>query len=157
MVRKGVGRVFLYSGLALSCLVLLSVAFASSSVGGLPVSAETRVDAQRSVRYFFSDEAWGGLPFSEADKQQAMVDAMLSGQPVRLEADVLHLLSAPEARVRSFVAVFEVDGGVRPPTLRAGYELELLVPHRSEALSVELINAETGVVNLVQVAPEGEP
>ena len=86
-----------------------------------------------------------------------MVDAMLSGELTRLEADVAHLPSAPDVRVRSFVALFEVDGSVRPPTMRAGYELELLVPYSREVLNVELLNGETGVVNLVRVEPEGAP
>ena len=118
------------------------------------VSAE-RVDDQRLVTFFFSEGAWGGLPFSEAEKQHVMVDAMVTGKPVHIEVEVTHLLSAPQARVRRFVALFEVDGSVRPPVMRSGYELELLVPHSRKALSVELENGETGVVNRVEVEPDG--
>ena len=83
---------------------------------------------------------------------------MLRGKLIRIDDDVANLPNAPaDVRVRSFVALFEVDGGVRPPTMRAGYELELLVPYSREALSVELLNGETGVVNLVRVEPEGTP
>ena len=132
------------------------IALANTSPTRVGTPLEATVE-ERPVSFFFSDEAWGGLPFSAADKQKALVDAMVSGQPVRLERDVVHLLNAPEAHVSSFVAVFEVDGGVRPPTLRAGYELELLVQRSSEPVSVELINGDTGVVNVVRVAPEGSP
>ena len=118
------------------------------------VSAE-RVDDQRLVTFFFSEGAWGGLPFSEAEKQRVMVDAMVTGKPAHIEVEVTHLLSAPQARVRRFVALFEVDGSVRPPVMRSGYELELLVPYSRKALSVELENGETGVVNRVEVEPDG--
>lgn len=124
------------------------------SLVALPLSAD-RVEDQRLVTFFFSEGAWGGVPFSEAQKQQVMVEAMLSGEIKHLEAEVTHLLSAPEARVRRFTAVFEVDGSARPPVMRSGYELELLVPHSHQALSVELENAETGVVNRVEVEPDG--
>ena len=117
-------------------------------------SAE-RVDDQRLVKFFFSEGAWGGAPFNETQKQQVMLDALLGGKLARTEAEVTHLLSAPEARVRRFVAVFEVDGRVQPPAIRSGYELELLVPHSRKPLDVELENAETGVVNRVEVEPEG--
>ena len=114
-----------------------------------------RVDEQRLVKFFFSDGAWGGVPFSKAQKQGALVEAMLKRKPVRLEAEVTHLLSAPNARVKHFIAVFEVDGRVQPPVLRSGYELELLVPHSRKVLAVELENAETGIVNRVEVEPDG--
>lgn len=157
MLLKKATKVFLYScGLATASLVLLFAALASGSASDLQRAAEASVDAERVVSFFFSTAAWGGVPFSKADKQTVMVDAMLSGELVRLETDVVHLLSAPEARVRSFMAVFEVDGSVRPPTMRAGYELELLVPRSREALTVELINADTGVVNLLEVEPESQ-
>ena len=140
-------------GVVVGSLVSPSVALANTSLTRIGTPSETTAE-ERPVSFFFSDEAWGGLPFSAADKQKALVDAMVSGQPVRLERDVVHLLNAPEAHVSSFVAVFEVDGRVRPPTLRAGYELELLVRRSGEAVSVELINGDTGVVNVVRVAPE---
>lgn len=154
MARRGGRRTCRYyafgvalSGLALSCAALS----ASPTAATAPAPTETL----RAVEFFFSSEAWGGVPFSEAERQGVMVDALLSGEPKSLEANVLHLLSTPDARVRRFVAVFEVDGSVRPPTMKTGFELELLVPRARETLSVELINAETGVVNLVEVAPEG--
>ncbi len=53
--------------------------------------------------------------------------------------------------MRRFTAVFEVDGSTEPPSVRSGYELELLVPYSRDTLSVELENAETGVVNRVEV------
>ena len=113
------------------------------------------VSEQRTVEFFFSDAAWGGVPFTEAQKQEALVGAMTGREPVRLEAEVIHLLNAPDARVRRFTAVYEVDGSSVPPTVRSGYELELLVPYSREPLSVELENAETGVVNRVEVEPGG--
>ena len=119
------------------------------------VASAERVDEQRLVTFFFSERAWGSLPFSEAEKQRVMVEAMVTGKPAHIEAEVTYLLSAPEARIRRFVALFEVDGSVRPPVLRSGYELELLVPHSRKALSVELENGETGIVNRVEVEPEG--
>lgn len=154
MVRRLPKAWLVACGVALGGLVLSSSALAAL-VGSPP--GETDVEASRLVRFFFSDEAWGGVPFSEAEKQKVMVDAMLSGKPTRLEAEVTHLPSTPDVRVRSFVAVFEVDGSVRPPTMRSGYELELLVPPSRETLSVELLNGETGVVNRVRVEPEGRP
>ncbi len=117
-------------------------------------SAE-RVENQRVVKFFFSDTAWGGTPFSQEEMQGVMVKAMLSGESACIEEEVTHLLSAPEVRVRRFAAVFEVDGRVRPPKLHSGYELELLVPHSRKPLSVELENAETGIVNRVEVEPDG--
>ena len=107
------------------------------------------------VKFFFSDGAWGGVPFTEAQKQGVIVKAMLSGKAARIEDEVTHLLSAPDARVRRFTAVFEVDGSVQPPEMRSGYELELLVPYSRKPLSVELENAETGIVNRVEVEPNG--
>lgn len=143
---------------SLLLLFLLCGAAAKGPVGNIRPTVEltaASVAEQRLVRYFFSAEAWGGLPFGDAEKQQVMVEAMMSGGLARAETEVTHLLSAPNARVRSFVAVFEVDGTVQPPLLRAGYELELLVPYSRDPLNVELINAETGVVNLVEIMPEG--
>lgn len=113
------------------------------------------VSEQRTVEFFFSDAAWGGVPFTDLQKQEALVGAMTGREPVRLEAEVIHLLNAPDARVRRFTAVFEVDGGTVPPSVRSGYELELLVPYSRETLSVELENAETGIVNRVEVEPGG--
>ena len=140
---------------------LLSLCLSSSALAETPVgsvSLQNSVSEQRLVSFFFSSDAWGGVPFSESQKQKVMVDAMLSGKLVRIDDDVANLPSAPaDVRVRSFVALFEVDGSVRPPTMRAGYELELLVPHSRDVLSVELLNGETGVVNLVRVDPEGTP
>ena len=111
------------------------------------------VSEQRTVEFFFSDAAWGGVPFTDLQKQEALVGALTGREPVRLEAEVIHLLNAPDARVRRFTAVFEVDGSAAPPTVRSGFELELLVPYSREPLSVELENAETGVVNRVEVEP----
>lgn len=148
-----------FAGLVLPCL-----AAANGAVTAAPLAlkapeavlAQTpSADELRLVHYFFSAEAWGGLPFSEAQEQQVMVRAMLERSLVRMELEVTHLLSAPEARVRAFTAVFEVDGRVEPPALRAGYELELLVPHSQTPLTVELINGETGTTNLVEIVPEG--
>ena len=134
----------------------VKVAGLKSSGSAKPSAASAeRVDDQRLVPFFFSEGAWGDLPFSETEKQRVMVEAMVTGKPARIEAEVTYLLSAPEARVRRFVAFFEVDGSVRPPVLRSGYELELLVPHSRQALSVELENGETGVINRVEVEPEG--
>lgn len=84
--------------------------------------------------------------------------ALLRGGFERLEQPVAHLAvspETPEARVRSFVAIFEVDASVRPPRIRTGYELELLVPDAPEPLAVELVNGVTGVTNIVQIAPDG--
>ena len=133
----------------------LSAAEATSGLYLVSGLAAGSVGEQRTVEYFFSDAAWGGVPFTEAQKQEALVGAMIGREPVRLEAEVIHLLNAPDARVRRFTAVFEVDGGTVPPTVRSGYELELLVPYSQETLSVELENAETGVVNRVEVEPGG--
>jgi hypothetical protein len=158
--KRGRSAFIATCGVALGGLVLSFVAVAggpSSSPRTSNVQTgnvqTTTAEVQRLVTFFFSAEAWGGVPFSEAEKQKVMVDAMLTGQPTRIESEVTHLLSTPEAHVRSFVAVFEVDGSVRPPSMRAGYELELLVPQSREALTVELINGDTGIVNLVEVAP----
>ena len=129
------------------------------ALAGAPTDSRTQssVGEQRLVSFFFSSDAWGGVPFSETEKQKVMVDAMLSGKPKRIDESVANLPSTPGVRVRSFVALFEVDGSVRPPTMRSGYELELLVPYSREVLSVELLNGETGVVNLVRVEPEDAP
>jgi len=140
---------------------LLSLFLGSAALAGTPgdsLPLQNSVGEQRLVSFFFSSDAWGGVPFSESQKQKVMVDAMLRGELVRIDDDVANLPNAPaDVRVRSFVALFEVDGGVRPPTMRAGYELELLVPHTRDVLNVELLNGETGVVNLVRVEPEGTP
>lgn len=126
----------------------------------LPIAATASTAAeQRAVTFFFSAEAWGGTPFSVQEKQEAMARAMLGSGSVHLEQRVVHLVtgqSSAEAHVRSFSAVFEVDASVRPPRIRTGYELELTVPRLSHTLEVELINGETGVVNIVQIAPDGE-
>ena len=161
--RAGIGVLALTYGLA-DFTPPYALAASSVKVAGLNTPEITkdpqavsaaRVDEQRLVTFFFSERAWGGLPFSEAEKQQVMAEAMVTGKLAHIEADVTHLLSAPEARVQRFVAVFEVDGSVRPPLLRSGYELELLVPHSRKALSVELENGETGIVNRVEVEPDG--
>lgn len=136
-----------------ACGLVLGLVLAGAAPTTGPVNGS--VAEQRAVEFFFSDAAWGGVPFTEAQKQEALVGAMVGHKAVRLEAEVTHLLSAPGARVRRFVAVYEVDGSAEPPTVRSGYELELLVPYSREPLSVELENAETGVVNRVEVEPEG--
>ena len=142
-----------------SGLVMPFCAVAASPVMRVALSPTAapakRAEDQRLVTFFFSDRAWGGMPFTEAQKQHVIASAMLSGKTSRIEDEVTHLLSAPEARVRRFAAVFEVDGSVRPPKLHSGYELELLVPHSRKPLSVELENAVTGIVNRVEVKPDG--
>ncbi len=127
--------------------------YAAAASPGVQDAAAT-VEDERVVKFFFSDGAWGGVPFSEAEKQKVIVEAMLSGKAARIENEVTHLLSAPDARVRHFTAVFEVDGSVQPPEMHLGYELELLVPYSRKPLSVELENAETGIVNRVEIEPD---
>lgn len=117
--------------------------------------ADTKVEDLRLINYFFSAEAWGGLPFSEEQKQQVMVRAMLEHSLVRMELPVTHLLSASDAHVRTFKAVYEIDGRADTPTLRAGYELELLVPRSQVPLTIELINGNTGITNRVEIVPDG--
>ncbi len=144
MVRKMDFKAFV-CGIAL-CGILASCAG--------PLDAGPRPEGsreQRLVSLYFSAEAWGGVPFSEAQKQQAMVAAMLSREHSGLEHEVAHVLDTPGVQVRRFAAVYEVDGGAHPPALRSGYELELLVPHSEDNLTVELVNGETGVTNLVRV------
>ena len=159
MALKGQWR-FIVSAVA-ACGAAFSLSAAEATPGLYLVSdlvsglVSGSVSEQRTVDFFFSDAAWGGVPFTEAQKQEALVGAMTGRKPVRLEAEVIHLLNAPDARVRRFTAVFEVDGSAAPPTVRSGYELELLVPYSREPLSVELENAETGVVNRVEVDPGG--
>lgn len=92
------------------------------------------------------------------EKQEAMARAVLERGLRRLEAPVAHLVTrsaTPDARVGRFTAVFEVDASTRPPRIRSGFELELLVPRSPHLLEIELVNGETGVVNIVQIAPEG--
>ncbi len=134
-------------GIALCCLVM-------SCAGPLETNAKPgNAQEQQLASFYFSAEAWGDLPFTGPQKQQVMIDAMLSGERSHLEREVPHRLDASGVRVRHFAAVYEVDGGVRPPAMRSGYELELLVPRSRDALMVKLVNGETGVANLVQVAP----
>ena len=137
----------------ISVAAVCGVAWGLSSVRATPglYLVAGSVGEQRTVEFFFSDAAWGGVPFTDLQKQEVLVSAMTGRKPVRLEAEVTHLLSAPDARVRRFTAVFEVDGSTEPPSVRSGYELELLVPYSRDTLSVELENAETGVVNRVEV------
>jgi len=151
MMHKRGLRAFVYGcGVAL-CGLLLSCAGPLETADARPGSAQE----QQLVSFYFSAEVWGGVPFTDAQKQQVMVEAMLSGERSHLEREVVHLLDTPGVQVRRFAAVFEVNGSVRPPAMRSGYELELLVPRGREALMVELVNGETGVVNLVRVAPGG--
>jgi hypothetical protein len=110
---------------------------------------------QRLVSLYFSAEAWGGVPFTETQKQQAMVASMLGRKNSGLEHEVAHVLDTPGVQVRRFAAVYEVDGSARPPALTSGYELELLVPYSEDSLKVELVNDETGVTNLVRVVLDG--
>ncbi len=151
-------------GVFLTGLVLLSQAAAHGPLGSgtleraatvLASQVSANVEDLRPVSYFFSADAWGGLPFSEAQKQQVMVKAMLEHALVRMELPVTHLISATDAHVRTFTAVYEVDGRGDTPAMRAGYELELLVPRRETALSVELINGDTGIANRVEIVPDG--
>ena len=132
-------------GIALCGLVM-------SCAGPLETSARPESAQEQLASFYFSTEVWGGLPFTNAQKQQVIIDAMLSGKRSHLEREVVHLLNAPGVQVRHFTAVYEVDGSVRPPAIRSGYELELLVPRSRKALMVELVNGETGVANLVRVA-----
>lgn len=152
--------------LAAVVLTLLSASAKGSTssasglgAGAVSLTATSSAGAeQRTVTFFFSAEAWGGTPFSVQEKQEAMARAMLASGPVRLEKRVVHLITAQggaEAHVRNFTAVFEVDAGVRPPRMRTGYELELSVPRLARTLEVELVNGETGVVNIVRVDPDG--
>lgn len=151
MMHKRGLRAFVYGcGVAL-CGLLLSCAGPLETADARPGSAQE----QQLVSFYFSAEAWGGLPFTNVQKQQVMVDAMLSGEQPHLEREVVHLQDAPMVQVRRFAAVFEVDGSVRPPAMQSGYELELLVPRGREALTVQLVNSETGVVNFVRVTPDG--
>ncbi|ADI13924.1 hypothetical protein [Truepera radiovictrix] len=141
-----------------SRLGVLSLVLALLACQGVFSWAARAPGAPRELTFFFSAEAWGGTPFSVEEKQLAMGRALLRGGFERLEQPVAHLAvspETPEARVRSFVAIFEVDASVRPPRIRTGYELELLVPDAPEPLAVELVNGVTGVTNIVQIAPDG--
>jgi hypothetical protein len=162
--KRGINKRASEYGVILGGLVLSCYGSAYAPVTGSPLDfAETeivaaqnsRLEDMRRVEYFFSADAWGGLPFTDAQKQQVMVQAMVQRSLVRMELQVTHLLSASDARVRTFTAVYEVDGRSEPPRLRAGYTLELLVPHSGSPLTVELINGDTGRINLVEIAPEG--
>jgi hypothetical protein len=146
-------------GLVLSCYgsAYAPLAVSPLDLAGTEIVAaqNSRLEEMRRVAYFFSAEAWGGLPFTDAQKQQVMVQAMTQRSLVRMELQVTHLLSTSDARVSAFTAVYEIDGRTEPPRLRAGYTLELLVPHSGSPLTVELINGDTGKINLVEIAPEG--
>ncbi|MDZ7705643.1 MAG: hypothetical protein U5L04_14305 [Trueperaceae bacterium] len=109
-------------------------------------------EATASVQFFFSSEAWGGVPFTAPEKQQALVRAMLDRSVERLERGASFAAEGP-VEVRRAVAVYEVDRRGDLPRLRAGYELELRAPESLLGQRVVLTNRASNVSRSVVLEP----
>ncbi len=122
-------------------------------------SSETRTsesEAVRSVHFFFSSEAWGGLPFTISERQQILVRATLSRSIVRAERPVRFAADEP-VRVSEAVAVYEVDKRQGLPTLVSGYRLELQVPESLLGNQITLVNRSSNVARVVTLSPNMSP
>lgn len=107
-----------------------------------------------TTQWFFSADAWGGVPFSPEEKQAAVVEALAGRRVNRLVRQVDFEVS-PRLSVRRFVAVFEVDARRRPPTFKSGYDVSFVLPEIPPE-RVLLTNVDTGVAWTVNVGRDGQ-
>jgi hypothetical protein len=133
-----------------AALVLLSALLGVSLPGCAPQTQPS--EATASVQFFFSSEAWGGVPFTAPEKQQALVRAMLSQSVERLERGATFVAERP-VEISRAVAVYEVDRRGELPRLRAGYELELRAPESLLGQRVTLTNRGSNVSRSVVLEP----
>lgn len=110
---------------------------------------EFRVEGVAYAQYFFSADAWGGLPFSQEEMRTTLVEAVRGGSLRRVERRV-PFRAVPDAWL-SFVALYEVDASESFPRIRSGYVLEVaLTDGRPPRLA--LTNADTGVTRTIRLA-----
>jgi hypothetical protein len=110
------------------------------------VSLASCVPATRAnhLEFFFSEDVWGGSPFSETQKKQLFVAALKARDSERISQDIPFETSDASVTVKRFTALYEVDASIGLPKVRSGYVLELslgsMPPQR-----VTLTNTLTGV------------
>jgi hypothetical protein len=107
------------------------------------------------LEFFFSEDVWGGSPFSEAQKKQLFVEALKARDSQRISQDVPFEINDPSVTVKRFTALYEVDAKVGLPTVRSGYVLELSLGANSPA-RITLTNEFTGVSWAIKIKPQDE-
>jgi len=90
-------------------------------------------------QFFFSSEAWGGLPFSQRIE-------------IPVSSSVESVDGLPVAIV-SFVALYEVDAFKDFPNIRSGFVLEIDKRGTELPQRVRVVNEETGVSRVVRLEP----
>jgi hypothetical protein len=106
------------------------------------------------LEFFFSEQAWGGSPFDEAQKKQLFVEALKGKKTESVSQPVAFEISDSSVTVKRFDALYEVNATIGLPEVRSGYVLELDLPV-SPPERVTLTNMLTGVswsVKLKQVS-----
>jgi hypothetical protein len=98
----------------------------------------------RHLEFFFSDEIWGGSPFSEAQRKDLFVAALKTRGSERISKEVPFETADTSVTVKRFSALYEVNANIGLPKVRSGYVLELSI---SDPLleRVTLTNTLTGV------------
>jgi hypothetical protein len=100
-------------------------------------------------QYFFSADAWGGLPFSQQEMRETLVEAVGDASRRRLERAV-PFRAVPDAWL-SFIALYEVDASEPFPRIRSGYLLEVPLTDGRPS-QIALTNEDTGVTRTVLLA-----
>lgn len=139
--------------LFISLLLSLTACFPRIACTNCASSTTSGLDIEQ---FFFSSEAWGGLPFSQVEKQTLLVKAVSAKSLERIEIPVAYSYESVDAStvdVVSFVAIYEVDAFKDFPNIRSGYVLEIdkattVLPQR-----VRVVNEETGVSRVVRLEP----
>jgi len=107
-------------------------------------------------QFFFSSEAWGGLPFSQLEKQSLLVKAVSAKSLERIEIPTSYSVESVDGlpvAVVSFVALYEVDAFKDFPNIRSGFVLEIDKRGTELPQRVRVVNEETGVSRVVRLEP----
>lgn len=98
----------------------------------------------KRLEFFFSEQIWGGSPFSEEQKKQLFVNALKGKKSESISQPVPFEISAALVVVTRFDALYEVNANLGLPKVRSGYLLELALPANPPE-RVTLTNTLTGV------------
>jgi hypothetical protein len=99
--------------------LLLAVAICAGLNSCVPATSSHQLE------FFFSENVWGGSPFSEAQKKQVFVTALKKQGRESLSQIIPFEVSDPSITISKFIAIYEVDARAGLPEIKSGYRLEL--------------------------------